>query len=458
MTVTPSKDWPLLAFMGFYRLLWVALLPVGLVYLLLRGRRDALYAQDIAERFAIYRQPLPQGAVWLHAVSLGETRSALALIRLLLRRGDKVIVTNFTPTGRREAMRQFAPEIASGQMAVVWVPFDMMWTYGRFFKACRPRIGLTLEVEVWPAMIFAAQRAGVPLYMCNGQYASPPLARDSRGLRIRQRVIRGLAGVFVKSRLQAERFAQIGVQNITVTGELRFDQPIPQAHLDAGLALRELYLSQFGLGQRPEVIGIASGVEGEEDLYVALIQDLRAAALRANIPHPLFIYVPRAPERFGVVAEQLAKAGFPTLRRSVALGPDLGLLAGSVPADTAVLLGDSLGEMFFYLSLTDRVIVGGGFTPRGAHNIIEPLSLGKPVLTGPYVWTIEYPFAEAEAASIASIAKDGPHLAAILAEAAPDVAPMIKAFLAEHAGASARTLHAIDLVLSSRPEGATRQG
>lgn len=424
-------------FMLVYRLAWAALLPAVLLYLWRRGRRDPLYARHLAERFGFYPRPLPQCAIWLHAVSLGETRSAIGLIRLMLDRGDRVVVTNFTPAGRREALKQFAPAIATGQLAVVWVPFDIGWCLRRFLRACTPRIGLTLEVEVWPAMIAETRRAGMPLYMCNGQYGSRPLARDSRGLRLRQRVIRGLAGAFVKSALQAERFAGIGLADVTVTGELRFDQPIPAAQLEAARRIAPRLPAR-------EVIAIASGTEGEEALYLDLIRSLRA---QGN--PPLFVYVPRAPERFDAVAGGLAAAGLPVLRRSRVLSPDLAALTAPFPEDTAVLLGDSLGEMYFYLALAGRVIVGGGFTPRGAHNIIEPLALGKPVLTGPHVWTIEYPFAEAEAAGIARSLPDLPALLRALSQPpGDDPAPRIAAFLHDHGGASRRTLAAIDRVLA----------
>ena len=428
------------AFLLVYRLAWVLILPLLLVYLKRRAKKAPVYGQHLAERFGRYAAPLPQNAVWLHAVSLGETRSAIGLIRLLLDRGEKVVITNFTPTGRAEAQRQFAQDIAEGRLAVVWVPFDMMWTYARFFRACRPKIGLTLEVEVWPAMIFAARRAGVPLFMCNGQYASRPLARDSRGLRIRQRVMRGLAGAFVKSNLQAERFAQVGITNVTVTGELRFDQPIPMHQVEAAEALRSGPLADWG-----DVIAIASGVEDEEALYLRLIQDVRARAVEEGRKPPVFVYVPRAPERFDAVAEGLSAAGINTARRSDSLDDAFSPVVDV--ADAAVLLGDSLGEMFFYLSLADRVIVGGGFTERGAHNIIEPLMRGKPVLVGPSVWTIEYPFVEAEAAGVARIAQNGTKLAEVLAQPAGDMAARIDAFLAVHAGASARTIEAIDAAL-----------
>ncbi len=428
-------------FLLVYRLAWLFLLPVVLVYLWHRGRKDPDYRTHLAERFGVYGRALPKGVIWLHVVSLGETRSAAGLIRALLARGDQVLLTHFTPAGRRESARLFAAEIASGAVTVVWVPFDMAWCHRRFLTACRPRIGLTLEVEIWPAMIFTARAAGVPLYLCNGQYATRPLARDSQGLRLRQRVIRGLAGALVKSQLQADRFARVGLTNVIVTGELRFDQPIPENQLTAAKTLR----ATIPLGR--EVITIASGVQGEEAMFATVIKAIKA---RPD-PAPLFVYVPRAPERFDAVAQSLEAAGLVVARRSQVLGPDLSPLAPLDGVD--VLLGDSLGEMFFYLALCDRAIVGGGFTERGAHNVIEPLMLGKPVLTGPHVWTIEYPFVEAEALGIARSLPDAYALMAALKEPTPQVADQIAAFLAEHSGASAKTLAAIDRVLIDKAGG-----
>lgn len=422
-----------------YRLAWIGLLPLVLIYLWRRGRRDPEYTRHLRERFGFYTHSPSKGAIWLHAVSLGETRSATGLIRALLDRGDHVLLTHFTPAGRRESARLFAPEIASGQLKVVWVPLDMVWCHRRFFKAFRPQIGLTLEVEIWPSMIFTARDVGVPLYMCNGQYATKSLKRDSRGLRLRLRVVQGLAGALVKSEVQAQRFTAIGVSNVKVTGELRFDQPVPMELVQAARPLRAM------IDPARAVVTIASGVEDEEQLYIELIVRMRDHARTSNTPKPMFIYVPRAPERFDAVAEGLAGAGIKFARRSTALDKNLSTQVSF--SETDVLLGDSLGEMFFYLSLADRVVVGGGFTPRGAHNIIEPMMLGKPVLVGPFVWTIEYPFFEAEQAGIANSVPDAEALFSALSEPLMVPTENINAFLTEHAGASMRTLAAIDNVL-----------
>ncbi|MFD2102916.1 3-deoxy-D-manno-octulosonic acid transferase [Tabrizicola soli] len=312
-------------FLRLWSLLWHAGLPLALLYLWRRGRKDPLYAQHLAERFGRYRQRLP-GAVWVHAVSLGEMRSAVPLIRALLDRGDRVVTTHFTPAGRREAERVFASEIAAGRLAAVWVPFETAWAYAGFFRAFRPRAGLVMEIEIWPRMIFAARSAGVSLFMCNAQYPTKSMARDAK-LKLRHKLMQGYAGAFVKSDLQARRFASVGVQNIHVTGELRFDQPIPP-HLVEAAAIRPLLA-----GDRP-VITFASAVEGEDDLYL----DAIASAL-AHPSRPFVVYVPRKPERFDAVAGMLAARGFTFLRRSHTLDATLTPKRASPPPR-----GEGMGE------------------------------------------------------------------------------------------------------------------
>ena len=428
-------------FLGLWSLLWTAGRPLILSYLRRRGRKDPLYADHIDERFGRYPVPLP-GAVWVHAVSLGEVRSAVPLIRAFLDRGDRVVVTLFTPAGRREAERVFAPEIAAGRLAAVWVPFETKAAYRRFFDAFCPTFGLVMEIEIWPRMVFAAKAAGVPLFMCNAQYPTKSIARDSRWPRLRQDVMRAFAGAFVKSDLQAERFAAIGVKNIHVTGELRFEQPIPPALLKAGAAARDW----IGAAER-RVIAIASAVEGEDPVYLDAIRRLRAG----DATPPLFVYVPRRPERFGEVGDFLEAAGLTVLRRSRALPETLSAPIGATPPGTMpdIFLGDSLGEMYFYLAMADAVVVGGGFTPHGAHNIIEPLAVGKPVITGPEIGTIEYPFVEAEAAGVARRVRDAGELAGALEEIGTGDKAAIDRFLAAHSGGVRRLLAALPAALDA---------
>lgn len=312
----------------------------------------------------------------------------------------------------------------------------MDWVFARFFRACRPKIGLTMEIEIWPAMVRASRKRGVPLYMCNAQYPSKSIKRDSTGLRIRQKIMGQFAGAFVKSQLQADRFASVGVPNIHITGELRFDQPIPAQLLQAAEKFRP---EIEGL----KVVTIASAIEGEDDLFIEAIKQTLA-----QNPKTLVVYVPRAPERFDEVFDLLKSSGLSVVRRSKIFGTDLlnDPYMWLAPRPN-VILGDSMGEMYFYLSLADRVVVGGGFHPKGAHNVIEPLALSKPVVTGPHTFTIEYPFAEAEAAGVAKSVPDAGALAALLCGPNWTDEASIAQFMKDHSGAGKRTRAAIEAEL-----------
>ena len=416
-----------------YAVVWALGLPFILIYLWHRARRDPDYKAHLGERFGSYPTTL-RDAIWVHAVSLGELRSGAQLIRALLAQGDTVVITCFTPAGRREGHSQFSTEIAAGTVAVVWVPFEFDWCYRRFFRAFTPRYGLVLEVEIWPRMVAACHRAGVPLMLCNAQYTAKSVARDAKRTPILGQMMQGFTGGLVKSQLQATRYRNVGLTNLAITGELRFDQAIPSNQPRAGVAAR----TWLKADKRP-TIAIASAVEGEDDLFAATILAMRKS-------DPLFIYVPRAPERFDDVADMLAAAGLRVARRSDLF--DAGLAPKGIAPDIDVLLGDSLGEMYAYLAMADRAVVGGGFLPQGSHNISEPLAMGKPTIVGPYIWTIEYPAAEAIAAGAIVQVADGNELVVALNGPAPDSAE-IAAFFANHSGAVEKTLAAIPRLLAA---------
>jgi 3-deoxy-D-manno-octulosonic-acid transferase len=434
-------------FLAFWGLLWVVALPVILLYIRRRARKDAAYGQDLRQRFGLHPQRL-RDTVWIHTVSIGEFRSAVPLIRAFLDQGETLVITHFTPAGRRDIHKVFGPQIAKGRIVPVWVPFEYDLSFRLFFRAFRPRFGLVMEVEFWPRMIASARKHGVPLFLCNGQYPSKSYARDKD--RLRGQLVRGFAGVMIKNDVQAERFRALGVpdQAIRMTGEMRFDQPIAPALLEAADTLRPAWP-----GARP-AFTIASAVEGEDDLYLDAIALMRDQAARDGQPMPRVVYVPRAPERFDAVADMITARGWTVARRSDVLNADLG---GEVPEDADILLGDSLGEMYFYLALTDRAVVGGGFTPKGAHNVIEPLALQKPVFVGPEIWTIEYPALDAIKAGVLTQCADAAALAQALAPSAP--APtdaQMTAFFETHSGGVARTLTALpDLLEHARAQGIT---
>lgn len=428
-------------FRPLYALLWVVALPFVLIYLRRRARRDPLYAAHLAERFGRGAPRVPRGSVWVHAVSLGELRAASPLVRALLDRGEGVTLTTFTPAGRREGERLFGQDIAAGRVDLVWQPFDAGYALRPFLRARAPRACLMVEIDYWPGMILQSLRAGVPPIPVNAQYPATTFAGDAARRRWRMQAIGRCPAALAKSGLHADRFRQAGVAQSEATGEMRFDLPRPEGQIAAGRAARAWFAPEGG-----PVVVLASSVEGEDATYLAAFAALRERLAARGQPLRV-VWVPRRPERFDEVAGLVAGAGFTVVRRSAALGPDFA--PKGLPPGAEVLLGDSLGEMFAYLAMADRAVVGGGFVPAGAHNIIEPLALALPVVTGPHTWTNEYPQTEAEAAGVARSVPDAAALAAALGSPAP--AEGIAAFLALHTGATARTLAALDRIAPVRP-------
>ncbi len=432
-------------FLILYRLAWYPALPVVLAYFWLRGRRDPAYREHWSERLG--GGPMLEAAILVHAVSLGELRSAQPLIRALLDRGHRVVTTHLTPAGRRASESAFAGDIAAGRLIARYLPLELGPFWRRLLRRSRPRLILSMEIEIWPVMIAEAHRAGIPLFLTNSQLPAKSFARETRLARVFGHPVQLIAGVLAKSDRHADRFRALGAPNVHVCGELRFDQPIPTAHLAAARALRA---SPTGVALAARgVVALASVVEGEDAQYLSTYRAVQAHFRARNRPAPLFLHIPRAPERFGPAGAELTAAGQTVLRRSDIFDATLALTAPGL--DTAdILLGDSFGEMFFYLSLADIVVVGGGFVPKGAHNVIEPLALRRPVLVGPHVWTIEYPGEEAREAGVMTLCPTIDDLTARLVDVFDNrdtlaaMAARTQPFFDAHAGATARSLKALD--------------
>ena len=376
-------------FLVFYRFIWLLCMPVVLCYLVYRSKHEPAYAQKLLERFGIGRTR--KGSwVWIHAVSLGEFRSAIPLVDKLVERGERVIITHFTPAGRAASEKYYADHISSGCVFVLCVPFDYRLAFKRFFGRFKIKYGLVMEVEFWPGMISSARALNVPLFLCNGQYPNKSFERDSRRRFSSRDIVPLFSGVMVKSHRMAVPFQKLGVNKITVTGEMRFDQPLNENQVAAGRRFKKI------ISHRP-VVTIASAVKGEEDLFFEA-----AMKLVQRKPLAIIVYVPRKPEEFETIASYLRLRGVAFQRRSEILDGSLNIID---KLHANFILGDSLGEMNFYISLADQVVVGGGYVPQGSHNIIEPLLLGKPTIVGPNIWTIEFPAVDAINAGVVKLVK-----------------------------------------------------
>lgn len=418
-----------------YEVVWHLVLPLVLVMFWRRGAKEPLYRQFWNERFGGVCCTMEQ-PIWVHSASMGEMRGAAPWIQALLDHGFKVFLTTLTPAGRQTAQTIFSESIHKGELQLGFAPLELSWAVRRFLNRVQPRCGVMTEIDTWPVLLATASKAGLPLAIANAQYPQPSFERDLRWGGLRARLFQAYGLVMCKSDLQAQRFAHVGCTNIAVVGETRFDLPVSVRQLFAAENLVEL-----GSFRSRPVVCFASVIEEEEAIFITTIQRMQEASAQKELPKPVFVYVPRSPQRFEAVSQQLTAHGLKTLLRSQALDVNLVPTQTTHWASIDVFLGDSIGEMFFYLALSQVVVVGSSFGFRAVHNIIEPLALNKPVWTGPSVRGIEYPAIEALAAGVLHHATDGEDLSnqliSVLNEpgAYAGLVQKTKDFNAAHAGA-----------------------
>lgn len=356
---------------SLYTLLLRLLAPAIWLWMYLRARRGG-GDWDIlgSARFGRYDERDPKWAetapVWVHAVSLGETRAAQPLIGALLDRRLPVLLTHTTPTGRAEGQRLFPEALASGQLIQTWLPYDFPGAMRRFFKFFAPRCGILIEREVWPNMIKEARGQGVSVVLVSARFSEASLRKARWARRALQRAYGSLDLVLAQTQADADRLRQVGAFGPHVVGNLKFDVSLSAVQLDAGREWRQAV-------NRP-VIAVASTREGENEAFAKAIAE---AMERHGETAPLHMLIPRHPQRFAEAAAALQQHGLSIVRRSADQRPPM--LAN------AVLLGDTLGEMAFYYAAADIAIIGGGFAPLGGQNLIEACAAGTPVIVGPHM-------------------------------------------------------------------------
>ena len=411
-------------------LLWL-LLPVVLVRLALRARRQPEYLQHVGERFGFYPPPLRgrggEGVLWLHAVSVGETRATVNLVAKLREAfpDHQILLTHTTPTGRATSEQLYGDKVLR-----VYLPYDYPFAVRRFLHHFKPHIGILMETEIWFNLIREAHADEVPMLLLNARLSEKSAKGYARFASLTRDALQKLTVIAAQTQADASRLTKLGAQNVTVMGNLKYDIIPPPIMLALGLSLRE----QFGAGRR--VFLAASTREGEESLLLDAFEKTQQNAL--------LVIVPRHPQRFDDVAAMLGKRGLRYQRRSE---------NRAVPADIQVVLGDSMGEMFAYYASSDLAFIGGSLLPYGAQNLIEACSLGTPVLIGLHT----YNFADATRLAIDAGAavrvNNADELFSVAQKLLNDTAELAKMrtqglrFVSSHQGATDKALAVIQRIL-----------
>jgi 3-deoxy-D-manno-octulosonic-acid transferase len=403
-------------------------LPLILLRLWWRGRREPGYRAHVEERFGIYARTYTADpadkAVWVHAVSVGEARAAAPLVSAL--KGllpDHAVVMTCTTAAGRETLKQVYGE----SVRAVFLPYDYPESVQGFLERFRPRLGVLMETELWPNLLAQCEAHGVPVVLANARMSEKSARGYRRWRALTAPGIRSLAAACAQSAGDAARLRALGAPRVEVTGNLKFDVTLDAAQLAAGRDWRTR------VGRK--VLLLASTREGEERL---LLQELPA-----NAPF-LTVVVPRHPQRFDEVAD------LSDSRRSRRPLPGAG---------ERIHLGDSMGEMAFYYAACDVAVIGGSFQPLGGQNLIEALAAGAPVVVGPSM----YNFAEATRLALdAGAALQAPDARAAIEQAvqllsdekkSQEMARAGQALCAAHRGATQRHLEILRTILAAPGRG-----
>ena len=364
--------------MGLYQFIWYLALPLALARLLWKGRLQQGYREHINERLGM-SWPISGATprIWVHAVSVGETRAAAPLIDNLIQGGEKILLTHMTPTGREAGRQLFAEYIASGQLVQSYLPYDIHWAVNSFYRYFSIKVGLIMETEVWPTLILSAYQKSVPVILVNARLSERSARRVGRFSNFAQLIYQSFTKILAQTNLDAKRYGSLGLSNVLVTGNLKFDFMPNAQQLEHALALKKK------LTQQIQIVCAASTRDGEEPLIIEAWQELLKTKEKPN--DFCLIIVPRHPQRFDDVFAQL-QSNFPKVLRRSRLSDQEFV---EIVNHGGVVLGDSMGEMSFYYALSDIVIMGGSLLPLGGQNFIEACALGRPIILGEHTFNFQ---------------------------------------------------------------------
>lgn len=337
--------------------------PAILLRMWWRGRKNPEYRQRWRERFSYYNTAPLKECIWLHAASYGETVAAEQLIEhLLLQYPEQpFLITNMTITGSSRVRARF-----NNRVNHVYIPYDLPGAVQRFLKHFKPKLGIIIETELWPNLLEHCAAKKVPILLANARLSEASARGYNKIKKTCHQMLTSLSHIAAQSQTDANRFLSLGANSkrISVTGNLKCDLTADQEQTIKGKENRS---------KRPTWIA-ASTHDGEEQQILSAF-----TLIKKHHPDCLLIIVPRHPERFDDVTQLCESAGFKTQRHTNTC---------ELADDTDILIGDIMGQLYYFYAMADIAFVGGSLVPVGGHNILEAIAVDLPVITGPHLFSI----------------------------------------------------------------------
>jgi 3-deoxy-D-manno-octulosonic-acid transferase len=351
-----------------YTLLLVLLFPFVLLRLALRGFRNHDYWRRIPERFGFIAAPDGAPLIWLHAVSVGEARAAVPLVKRLAEEyvHHRFLITTMTPTGSATVRQTLGDRVVH-----CYVPYDYPSAVRRFLDRTRPVLAVIMETELWPNLFHECRARGIPLLVANVRLSERSARRYRRVAPLVRATLEQVSRFGVQNEADAARLRALGAppENVEVTGSIKFELSLPASLIESAEVLRRTW------GADRPVWLAASTHDGEDEPLLQAHAELRRQARFANA---LLVLVPRHPERFSAVVKLCRRHGLNTAQRS--------LVPGMLDPAAEVLVGDTMGELQLFYAAADVAFVGGSLVATGGHNLLEASAVGKPVVFGPHMF------------------------------------------------------------------------
>ena len=378
-----------------YSLAMVLAIPLLYLRVLLRSLRAPAYRRRIGERFALglpERGAGPDTLIWVHAVSVGETNAAAPLINALLHQeGRSVLVTTMTPTGSERVRTLYGDRVLH-----CYSPYDIPFLIDRFIAQLRPDLLILMETELWPNLLHGCHASGVRILLANARLSARSAARYQRFPRTTGSMLACIDCIAAQAEADAQRFIGLGAlpERVHVSGSLKFNVARPEGRIELSPTLDSVKASG-----RPVIVAASTREREEAKVLHAFRRIL------TEKPDCLLLLVPRHPERFDEVARLCREEGFVLQRRSA---------NGTLAPATQIMLGDSMGEMDRYYAIAMLAFVGGSLVNTGCQNVLEPATLGLPVLVGPSQYNFAAICAALEEAGALQTVADADALAAAI--------------------------------------------